>query len=308
MMIPIDKMSTTDKVIESIRSYIQEPGRNPGEKLPTENELGKQLGVGRSSIREALRVLQTMGYVTIVHGKGAFIKACQPSSEEAERWFEGNIFALRDIYMVREALEPLIAREAARHITEEALGELRQIIDQTAHAAALPPEDANANLMAQLDEKFHEKICESTNNPFLVSLYKQFIPALHTYRLNSFAILKNCSNVVEPHRRIMEALAQHDAEAADLEMRQHISRVNSRPQPCHRWSSRTFFPYMALEHLNRSYVLENGVIADEGESKKLIPERRDPHCLSRQVNIKRECFIMQDKSHYTRYNYKKSSL
>ena len=45
MMIPIDKMSTTDKVIESIRSYIQEPGRNPGEKLPTENELGKQLGV-----------------------------------------------------------------------------------------------------------------------------------------------------------------------------------------------------------------------------------------------------------------------
>ena len=222
MMIPIDKMSTTDKVIESIRSYIQEPGRNPGEKLPTENELGKQLGVGRSSIREALRVLQTMGYVTIVHGKGAFIKACQPSSEEAERWFEGNIFALRDISMVREALEPLVAREAARHITEEALGELRQIVDQTAHAAALPPEDANANLMAQLDEKFHEKICESTNNPFLVSLYKQFIPALHTYRLNSFAILKNCSNVVEPHRRIMEALAQHDAEAADLEMRQHM--------------------------------------------------------------------------------------
>ena len=222
MMIPIDKMSTTDKVIESIRSYIQEPGRNPAEKLPTENELGKQLGVGRSSIREALRVLQTMGYVTIVHGKGAFIKACQPSSEEAERWFEGNIFALRDIYMVREALEPLVAREAARHITEEALAELRQIVDQTAHAAALPPEDANANLMAQLDEKFHEKICESTNNPFLVSLYKQFIPALHTYRLNSFAILKNCSNVVEPHRRIMEALAQHDAEAADLEMRQHM--------------------------------------------------------------------------------------
>ena len=176
----------------------------------------------QSGLREALRVLQTMGYVTIVHGKGAFIKACQPSSEEAERWFEGNIFALRDIYMVREALEPLVAREAARHITEEALAELRQIVDQTAHAAALPPEDANANLMAQLDEKFHEKICESTNNPFLVSLYKQFIPALHTYRLNSFAILKNCSNVVEPHRRIMEALAQHDAEAADLEMRQHM--------------------------------------------------------------------------------------
>lgn len=223
MMIPIDKMSTTDKVIESIRSYIQEPGRNPGEKLPTENELGKQLGVGRSSIREALRVLQTMGYVTIVHGKGAFNQGV-PAQQRGGRALVWRAISLpcSDIYMVREALEPLVAREAARHITEEALAELRQIVDQTAHAAALPPEDANANLMAQLDEKFHEKICESTNNPFLVSLYKQFIPALHTYRLNSFAILKNCSNVVEPHRRIMEALAQHDAEAADLEMRQHM--------------------------------------------------------------------------------------
>ena len=52
MMIPIDKMSTTDKVIESIRSYIQEPGRNPGEKLPTENELGKQLA---SAVRPSAR-------------------------------------------------------------------------------------------------------------------------------------------------------------------------------------------------------------------------------------------------------------
>lgn len=223
MMIPIDKMSTTDKVIESIRSYIQEPGRNPGEKLPTENELGKQLGVGRSSIREAAARAADDGLCNDRPRQGRVHQGV-PAQQRGGRALvlEGNIFALRDIYMVREALEPLVAREAARHITEEALAELRQIVDQTAHAAALPPEDANANLMAQLDEKFHEKICESTNNPFLVSLYKQFIPALHTYRLNSFAILKNCSNVIEPHRRILEALAQHDAEAADLEMRQHM--------------------------------------------------------------------------------------
>ena len=72
MMIPIDKMSTTDKVIESIRSYIQEPGRNPGEKLPTENELGKQLGVGRSSIREALR----LSLIHILFGKVIMEGAC----------------------------------------------------------------------------------------------------------------------------------------------------------------------------------------------------------------------------------------
>lgn len=221
-MIPIDKMSTTDKVIERIRSYIREPGRVPGEKLPTENELGRQLGVGRSSVREALRVLQTMGYVNIIHGKGAFIKSTTPSSEAAERWFEENAFALSDIYVVRETIEPLVARLAAENINEAGLEVLRRIVEQTEHIAALPAENVNSNLMAQLDEQFHERICEYTNNPFLVSLYKQFMPTLHTYRQNSFAILKNRHNVVEPHRRIMEALACHDAEAADREMRLHM--------------------------------------------------------------------------------------
>ena len=64
--------------------------------------------------------------------------------------------------------------------------------------------------------------------------------------------------------------------------------------------------YMALSISHRSYVLENGVIVDEGESKKTARQRVDPHCLSGQVTTdQKECFIMQDKSHYTRYNYKK---
>lgn len=84
MMIPIDKMSTTDKVIESIRSYIQEPGRNPGEKLPTENELGKQLGVGRSSIREAAARAADDGLCNDRPWQGRVHQGVPASSEEAE--------------------------------------------------------------------------------------------------------------------------------------------------------------------------------------------------------------------------------
>ena len=69
------------------------------------------------------------------------------------------------------------------------------------------------------------------------------------------------------------------------------------------WSSRTPTWRWSISH--RSYVLENGVIVDEGEQEAAC-QRVDPHCLSGQVTTdQKECFIMRDKSHYTRYNYKK---
>ena len=223
MMIPIEKMSTTDKVIESIRAYIQEPGRQPGEKLPTESELTRQLGVGRSSIREALRVLQTMGYVSIIHGKGAFIHSTQPSSETAERWLEENIYTLADIYVVREMFEPTIAGLAAKHITEEELEQLYRNLEQTRTVAFLPPEQSSPSMMAQLDEEFHALICECTRNPFLIAMYKQITPVLHNYRQNSFAVLRNRQNALAPHTQIVEALANHDSELASARMKEHIA-------------------------------------------------------------------------------------
>lgn len=223
MMLPIEKMSTTDKVIESIRTFIQEPGHSPGEKLPTENELSKQLGVGRSSIREALRVLQTMGYVTIVHGKGAFIQSTQPSSEAAERWFEDNFLALNDIYVIRENIEPLVAGLSARNITQPEVEKLRINLQQMRAVADLPSERSNPSLMAQLDTEFHAIICESTQNPLLISMYKQISSSLSRYRQNSFAILRNQKNALAPHEQILDALAAHDEDLARQYMIEHIA-------------------------------------------------------------------------------------
>lgn len=223
MMIPIEKLSTTDKVIESIRAYIQEPGRHAGEKLPTENELSKQLGVGRSSIREALRVLQTMGYVTIIHGKGAFIQSTERTSEAAERWFEENVYALNDIYVVREMIEPLMAELAAKSITEKEIEALRENLRKQEEITLLPPEQSSPAKMARLDEEFHVIICESTRNPFLLMMYKQVAPALHKYRLNSFCVLRNRKNALPPHRRIIDALAAHDGSLARQYMEEHIA-------------------------------------------------------------------------------------
>lgn len=223
MINPIDKTSTTDKVIESIRTYIQDPDRKPGEKLPSENELSKLLGVGRSSIREALRVLQTMGYVEIIHGRGAFVRSTTPTSEAAERWFKENMYTLNDIYAVREMIEPMIARLAAKNITQEDVEELQRNVMEMEAVANLPLEKANPNRMTLLDEEFHAMLSESTRNPFLIAMYRQFTPALHLYRQNSFCVLENRTNALAPHKAILAAVASHDADLAEKNMKEHIA-------------------------------------------------------------------------------------
>ena len=134
MITPIDKMSVTDKVIDSLRSYIQEPSRCEGEKLPTETELSQRLGVGRSTVREALRVLQTMGYVKIVHGKGAFIQSQSPSNNPAEQWIAENYYTLNEIYSVREILEPPMAALASEKATVQECEGLLQLVSDLGQA------------------------------------------------------------------------------------------------------------------------------------------------------------------------------
>lgn len=230
MLAHVEKLSITDRTIESIRNYIQEPGRMPGEKLPTEHVLCEKLGVGRSTVREALRVLQTMGYINIVHGRGTFIKSLIPSSEVAEQWFAENSYALGDIYAVRLTLEPLIARKAAERITDKEISNLTENLKRLESAVKKPPEQSNPNLLAQLDQEFHMLICQSTQNNFLVEIYRYLCNSLSVYRVNSFSIFKNQLNVLVPHQKILDALMRRDAEAAESEMNEHmiISRNDMR--------------------------------------------------------------------------------
>ena len=222
MITPIDKMSVTDKVIDSLRSYIQEPSRCEGEKLPTETELSQRLGVGRSTVREALRVLQTMGYVKIVHGKGAFIQSQSPSNNPAEQWIAENYYTLNEIYSVREILEPPIAAMASENATVQECEGLLQLVSDLGQALNLPREATNPNYLAQLDRAFHEKICEMTHNSILISIYQNISSILETYRINSFSIYENQRNVFIPHSRIADAIAAHDSIRASAEMRKHI--------------------------------------------------------------------------------------
>lgn len=222
MLTRISKSSTADKVIESLTDYIKNSGCKEGDKLPTEQMLCQQLEVGRSSIREALRVLQTMGLITIIHGKGAFVRSLTPSGESAEKWFTENIFALRDIYAVRKVIELLATELAAQNISPAQSEELTRIVEKTKRVVEESQGTAYPLTLARLDEQFHRCIFESSANTYLQQIGDHILHSLATYRLNSFSIPENQINVILPHERIALAIANHDAAMAVHEMQGHM--------------------------------------------------------------------------------------
>lgn len=136
----ISRVSITDSVVDRIREMIESGAYEVGEKLPTEAKLCEMLSVSRTSVREATRVLQTLGYVTLVPGKGAFVADLKPSDGGEENWFDVENVQFYDFMEVRMAIETLAVRLSVERATPKQIRALEKI-----HAAFL---EANENRTA----------------------------------------------------------------------------------------------------------------------------------------------------------------
>ena len=109
-----------------IRDSILSGAYRRGDKLPAEMELCELLHVGRSTVREALRVLQAMGLVEIRHGKGAFVTD-RENAVTPEMWFQKYNYKVADIMQVRLPIEQMAVRLAASNMQEKELSHLQEI-------------------------------------------------------------------------------------------------------------------------------------------------------------------------------------
>ncbi len=219
-MKPIAKVSITDQVVEKIKNRIILGEFSKGDKLPPENELCQQLEVGRSTIREAFRVLQASGFVEVIHGKGAFVASSENrQSISAENWFLQNNYQLSDVWDVRLAIEQMAVNRAIARMTDKELQILNKVQESFAQAVI----QGRINQMALYDEYFHACLVEGAHNPLLVSLNNSIADALRAYRLNSFAISSNRFNAIGPHQEIIDALTARDLQRAMQAVDTHIN-------------------------------------------------------------------------------------
>jgi GntR family transcriptional repressor for pyruvate dehydrogenase complex len=216
----IERVSMTDEAVKGIRSLIREDRFKPGDKLPTEIEFCEQLGVGRSTIREAFRVLQALGVIEIQHGKGAYVKnkADQDSTEAIRRWFIEKEAEVGKVMEVRMAIEPLASKLAILHGKESQISQIRAI-----HSAFEEAVEKNDIIeMATIDEIFHNAIVEASDNPLLVKIGKLLSNSLMEYRTRSFAVAENTSHALAAHSRILAAILVKDEKAVVAATLSHL--------------------------------------------------------------------------------------
>lgn len=208
--------SLPEQIAEKITHYIIENNLQVGDKIPNEFELGEILGAGRSSIREAVRILASRNILVIKQGAGTFVADnTGVSADPLGLIFTKDRYKLaKDLIQVRIILEPEIAAIAANKATEE---NIKEIYDHCGKVEELI--NSRQNHMLE-DVKFHEAIARCTDNIVIEKL----IPIINT----SVAVFANITSrqlreeTITTHRAIADAIAGHNSEDAKHAMTMHM--------------------------------------------------------------------------------------
>ncbi|EJL6630493.1 GntR family transcriptional regulator [Vibrio cholerae] len=208
-----EKESTkSENLTEYLIEAIVEGQLAPGSKI-SEPELAKQFQVSRGPLREALMRVEGLGLIERIPHIGARVIQLSPTK-------------LVELYAVREALEGMAARLAARNITEIELAGLESLL--STHSTHIDQVEGASYFHQQGDFDFHYRIIQASRNQQLIGLLcDELYHLLRMYRYQSPRSHSRPVEALEEHKFILRAIRQRDEELAEMLMRRHISR--SRP-------------------------------------------------------------------------------
>lgn len=222
----IEKVSIIDSVVSNIKELIISKEVAIGEKLPTEREICEQLNVSRSTVREAYRVLQAMGFVKIKHGKGAFVaKNEEDELNNVLNWFSENEIEIADLMEVRMAMEPLAIKLAIKRSTDKELDQLVKNLKKIQENFNEATEAGDILKLEILDNAFHNSIIMATRNKLLNSIYEKVSRAIMEYRVKIFSIKQNTKNAYHAHEKIIDAISKKDINQAVISMSAHVDEA-----------------------------------------------------------------------------------
>lgn len=200
---------------------------NPGDRLPSEREMGERFGVSRTAVREAVKALHERGLVDIQPGRGSFIADFAATTADIMRDSlsllvrSGYTNSSADLIQVREIIEPALAALAAENATPEEIEALR--------AAVLTMDEAieDAERFVEADLQFHLLLAEATHNPLLPLLINPIVELLREQRQRIFNTSGGARRGQQHHRAILRAVIARDPAAAHSAMLSHIAQVTA---------------------------------------------------------------------------------
>lgn len=193
-----------DVVFQTLREAILKGYLKPGERL-MELQLATRLGVSRTPIREAIRMLEQEGLAVTIPRKGA--EVAKMTEKEME-----------DVLQIRESLDDLAVQVACDKITEEQLGRLVRSMKNFEQAV----QDGNLDQIVDYDVEFHDIIYEATDNPKLVTLLSNIREQIYRYRVEYLKEKENYPVLVQEHAAIVDGLREKNKEWVTDVMHNHI--------------------------------------------------------------------------------------
>ena len=219
-------LKRSEVIAHDLAQYIVDANLPAGSMLPREREMIDQLGVGRTTLREALRILETRGVLTIRSGPGGgpVVRHPEPSdlTEALTLILQFQRASMTEVMDARIWLEPMAARMAASHITK---AETKRLFDINAEMRATF--DSEERIM-DANQRFHRLIASSTGN-LVVQTFTETLLTVADSGVQEIEHSKAFKKVtVEGHDRIIEALEAKDPDAAEQAMRDHVTEGKRR--------------------------------------------------------------------------------
>ncbi|WP_339504909.1 FadR/GntR family transcriptional regulator [Pseudomonas sp. RL_105y_Pfl2_101] len=219
----ISSSTVVNSVVEKLRAALARGQWRSGDMLPGQRELAEQLGISRPSLREAVIVLETLGLVRSMPGKGVVVLEANLNDNASE----GSAMAgasLEDLLQLRYTLEPFIVGLVAQSISSQEVGQLRLTLMDMREALEANDSDACANAYIA----FHEELFALTSNPIFQNVVQQTSNALK----QSADVLRNSpehlAERLEENEAVVRAIRGKNSAQASTEMRRHILREGQR--------------------------------------------------------------------------------
>jgi GntR family transcriptional repressor for pyruvate dehydrogenase complex len=218
---PVRSTRIYTEIVRQIRGLVADGQLKSGDRLPPERDLAERFRVSRTSVREAMRALESTGFIEIRPGEGTFVRpvSLEDLVEPLARVMLAQREAVAELYEARRLLEPPIAALAAQRATPEECAELTRIIDDQAREVA-----AGRTGLAQ-DAAFHAAIAHSAHNRAISRVVSALLDLLSQSREDSLQSPGRPRQSHGDHRRILAAIQARDPGAAEAAMLGHLRAV-----------------------------------------------------------------------------------
>ena len=217
----VKRRRLTEEIVDQIVSLIVSGKLKRGNKLPPERELMKQLGVGRSSLREAIGSLSLIGVLVVRPGSGTYVTVSREEflAKPLSWGIPMGQARTQELVEARRILEEAIAGLAAERASEADIAEMRY------HLTQMKTNRRHLRKVINADMSFHETLAKASHNSLLLSFLLQIGNLLRSWKEETLLIPGVYDSAVEEHEKILSAIEEHNAERARAALCRHLESV-----------------------------------------------------------------------------------